>query len=75
MWVPGTRPGLSARAVSGLDHQAPSYPARSKGRGDGARISTDALRSWTRWYTPIVPASQKAEVRGALQLGVQNQAE
>lgn len=74
MWVPGTRPGLSARAVSALDHQAPSYPARGKEKGDGARISTDALRSWTRWYTPIVPAVRRL-VRGALQLGVQNQAE
>lgn len=62
----GTRPGLSAKAVSALNQQAPRSPVRSKDRGDGAGISTDAFWSWTRWYTPTVPAIQKAEVRGSL---------
>lgn len=67
----GTKPGLWAKAASALNHQA-IYSARGEGRGDGARISTDAFWSWTRWYTPIGPVTQKAAVRGSLELRVQN---
>lgn len=66
----GAKPGLSAKAASALNPQA-ICPARGEDRGDSARISTNTFWSWTS----IVPAIQNAEVRGSLELGVQNQTE
>lgn len=46
MCVLGTKLGLPAKAASAPNHQV-VYTARGEERGAGARISTDAIWSWT----------------------------